>query len=108
MKSPWLGDSQVFKASRCYYSNLLHSSARLMDAVGNAKTSRNENSSRYGKYIEMFFDKSGTITWARIRTYLLERSRLVQIRSPERTYHIFYQVLCYLLSALLSEVLIVV
>mmetsp|Transcript_9751 Transcript_9751/g.35721 ORF Transcript_9751/g.35721 Transcript_9751/m.35721 type:complete len:1269 (+) Transcript_9751:297-4103(+) len=64
----------------------------VLEAFGNAKTSRNDNSSRFGKYIEMFFNKAGTITCARIRTYLLERSRLVQIRSPERSYHIFYQV----------------
>eukprot|EP00959_Pyramimonas_sp_CCMP1952_P197777 4136217-Pyramimonas_sp.AAC.1 len=63
----------------------------LLEAFGNAKTSRNDNSSRFGKYVEIQFDNSGRISGAAVRTYLLERSRLVQIADPERNYHIFYQ-----------------
>ncbi|XP_046351758.2 myosin heavy chain, striated muscle-like [Haliotis rufescens] len=65
----------------------------VLEAYGNAKTSRNNNSSRFGKFVRIHFASSGKIAGADIETYLLEKSRVTYQQSVERNYHIFYQML---------------
>lgn len=65
----------------------------IMEAFGNAKTIRNDNSSRFGKYVTISFDENLLITGANVNTYLLERSRVVSLLKGERNYHIFYQLI---------------
>jgi myosin-5 len=72
----------------------------ILESFGNARTIRNDNSSRFGKYIDIRFTRSGKLSGASIDTYLLEKVRLIHPGVGERNYHVFYQ---FLKSATPSE-----
>ena len=63
----------------------------LLESFGNAKTARNNNSSRFGKFIEIYFSDKGEILYSHIVGYLLEKSRITKMPKTDRNYHIFYQ-----------------
>uniref|UniRef100_A0A3P8X126 Myosin heavy chain 7 n=1 Tax=Cynoglossus semilaevis TaxID=244447 RepID=A0A3P8X126_CYNSE len=77
-----------------------------LEAFGNAKTIRNDNSSRFGKFIRIHFAASGKLASADIETYLLEKSRVTFQLKAERDYHIFYQILSQKKPELLEMLLI--
>nr|CAD7588441.1 unnamed protein product [Timema genevievae] len=82
----------VNKSSSNVITEQILEASPLLESFGNAKTVRNDNSSRFGKYLEVHF-KEGVILGAKVTEYLLEKSRIVTQAPEERNYHVFYEML---------------
>ncbi|XP_044033500.1 myosin-1-like isoform X3 [Siniperca chuatsi] len=96
-------------ASGKFHGNLedqIISANPLLEAFGNAKTVRNDNSSRFGKFIRIHFGTTGKLSSADIETYLLEKSRVTFQLAAERSYHIFYQIMSNKKPELIETLLI--
>jgi myosin heavy subunit len=87
------GDTQRGAVDSESFAEAVIRSTPLLETFGNSKTLRNNNSSRFGKFTQVLFDRKGSIVGSRVDVYLLEKSRVVHQLAGERNYHIFYQLL---------------
>ncbi|XP_056341791.1 myosin-6-like isoform X2 [Oenanthe melanoleuca] len=100
-----IGDRKKEAAKGTLEDQIIQANPAL-EAFGNAKTVRNDNSSRFGKFIRIHFGATGKLASADIETYLLEKSRVIFQLKAERNYHIFYQILSNKKPELLEMLLV--
>ncbi|CAM9822604.1 unnamed protein product, partial [Phaeothamnion confervicola] len=96
-------DGEVDDALAKRIEAVLLESNTVLEAFGNAKTVRNDNSSRFGKYIKLQYDGAFRLIGAKTEHFLLEKSRLVKVDANERSYHVFYQLCAGLPAAQRTE-----
>lgn len=88
-KSSGTGSSDEIKRIK----SIIKCSGNVLEALGNAKTIRNNNSSRFGKLLEIQFDESNEIVGSHISPYMLETARITNVEENNRSFHIFYQII---------------